>query len=1253
MNIHGIKNKLYNGSIFNKYIFDNQFNMIFLSELQTNNKNSKSLYNVNNYKAFHKSAVNKKFLERIVMNGGKIENFDNENRFDNCNNGGLGALIKKNNTLNMKILNNNDYDYILCTLIKFINIRIVVIGVYIPPYNKDDVPGSLLACEILSQLQILLDLYENLNYEYIIAGDFNAKIVELGNKDNNSFAETFINFINSNNLKVLNNFFTGAKNKNTFHGKTFNKNSGSIIDLALIKKKSILNKYIIDFQVDETFIVSDHYPIIITIELDDTELLDFNVFEKQFDVKLTEDDDIIENIVKDLDEKLKFDDTDFKTNDIYKIFNVTADSRMVAYLYTIMADLDGFSTKALAYKQVNHGFRTEKRRMEYFYNTFFYEIYDSIINCNGFNINYCCNKKTKKKKRSKNKWYDDPKLNEILDQINIKIENDDNDKHIEIKLLIKQYSERINIIRNNITKKHLNKLSVLNKIENPGSFYKNIKALDPSFEFPLSNEDGNLCLNNYEKTNAMMEHVNKISNINTNDGAEKIKNEFGKKVRDLYNESFNNTNNDRNRQMTDSEIDLILKGIDNNKAIFMDKLNWKFIKRLFNYNITLRRTMVAFIQYIFIDCVNIESKKIYKKPYYTRNIGIDKGKIPKNPGDLRYLRLKSPFWTIADKWMQIKMQDVFENSSTDYQLSYRKGFGVEDNLLTIRGILTNRQLVPHRRRLHIVFIDIKKAFDFTLLQVLLHDLFHLGLNDWRFRVLTTWFVSAKTIVTNAGIKSADITISQGVPQGFAISGPCFNTVIDKICKKLYDSFNIKLKIHQIIIILLAYADDVILLAENCFELQRILNSVNKLLNKSGHSISINKCSYTNINVSKRHQKSCKILLNGVEITKTNKFKYLGVEHHVVNGKLIYNNHIRYLYDKSKKIYNLLCFRGIWGNNLDISKQIDLVDVLFRPVIENGLRIYKFDDNLIDILDQAYAKPLNKIIGLAYTSSAKTILLLLGKQTMKVRNDMSPLLSYRRLILNPNRIDNKILINEYNYIKKKLDEKINIENIKYYNIQSYVMDCYKVFKKYNIIKYFFKENINIIKKFNHQKLIKYNLYKKVFLENLNSLKDNNNQILYESIISIINEIKHKGFEDINDDIILTIKPKDYGFKYVDDLYYRPLIYKLIGITKDDYLRKHHKFILSLYTKSNRLCWKVNNNRIISNCQLCNSKINDNGVLYHLIKSCKNNYINRKMDRIKSNFFEKNKILYKYKFNRIKLSIIFNLYEKLKKEKNNIN
>ena len=87
---------------------------------------------------------------------------------------------------------------------------------------------------------------------------------------------------------------------------------------------------------------------------------------------------------------------------------------------------------------------------------------------------------------------------------------------------------------------------------------------------------------------------------------------------------------------------------------------------------------------------------------------------------------------------------------------------------------------------YICFYDVEKAFDSIELPVLLKQLFEIGINEKRWRLLKSWYTDSPSRVSLKYHLSDAFLIGHGVKQGSVLSPSLFLTVMDSLLKRMRD-----------------------------------------------------------------------------------------------------------------------------------------------------------------------------------------------------------------------------------------------------------------------------------------------------------------------------------------------------------------------------------------------------------------------------------------------------------------------------------
>ena len=1179
-------NRLYKDSILYNFIYSHSCGILIFSETKLAAEKSRKLYALKNYRTYT--------IPALSCAGGTLSN-------------GMCLLIRDDFLPYAKALK-CDSKYILPVKIDCGDYTLIFMGIYIPPFKANDHKGEALASSILQKISDLIGIYHNLGFEIFLQGDMNARSLRWG-VGTNPFTETFETWVEQNHLDVLNSTF--ARGVRTFHGNSNDPDHGSCVDLSLVYKGSKLSGYIDEFVVqNNVYTGSDHYPIYTEFNIPVTQNQTIqNTYIHTFNCAMNNDVEILTKVVNDFGNKwinnvesekeivdepivdpseLKSGFQQVKINpDMF--FGVDfAKEEKIDHEYLneheqIIRDLEkriDISNSNTFHKVIDNAIEMskdiDKNPAEIIYNTFMYELYDSIIQHDGFK--YRSNSKYNIKRSNSVPI----KLRKILDRINHIFDN--NGSNDDLKQAIRDYDIQVRKIRNYNTKNFLKNLSVADKISSQMDFYSMIKKLDLDYNFPLHDENDNPVIDDIGKCELVMKEIYRLSNTNPNDFSQEVKQKICRKAQNYYN--IARTSKCKNK-FTTSEIKLLIDKIPNNKSSFYDRITWRFLK-VFMCNDSSSEVLTLLINSLYIDFIYLPFKKLY----YTRTVAIPKKGIPHTAKDMRLLRLKSFLYTIIDKLLLGRISKQLQDTISRYQFAYKTGYGCEDSLMLFRALYT--WTLVENKELHMLIVDYMKAFDMASVDLVICVAFEIGIDDWRLPIIRQFYKETVSCADIKGVRSLEVDIRQGTGQGFAVSGPFFNTLLDRIIPVL-SRLKIELKPYGIATFLSIYADDLLLLASSNRQCQSLANLLSIATNSIAFNHSLPKFKYVQINVPPRWRHRNQIWVDDKPITKSNNFLYLGIDFSFLNSRsLVITSHVSLREDKGKKAYYACMAKNIFGGPLDIKLQLRLVDTLFKSTLEHGIRLFKYTKKSCLDLEKWYTKALVSILGVNPNTYRIGLFLILGKIPFKIRNDIQLLCSFhRQMRYNPKSPSRLMLEGEY-----KLFVKNNYTLPD--NVFSYISDIYKIMSEYGLEDFFELREIRQWHKKEFERKISKVIYEKEFhkvIYLLNTGYDSEdkdqqklkkkaildydkitgtNTLLASSITSVVLFMKNENKKFLN------ASPEDQeNLRFYDKLYFGCYFYKLIGIDPNHEIKDHHRFLISFYLKSHPVYWK--NNRKV--CRFC--------------------------------------------------------------------
>ena len=231
----------------------------------------------------------------------------------------------------------------------------------------------------------------------------------------------------------------------------------------------------------------------------------------------------------------------------------------------------------------------------------------------------------------------------------------------------------------------------------------------------------------------------------------------------------------------------------------------------------------------------------------------------------------------------------------DRQHGYREKYSVGTACLTLKETIYEYNL--HDSNVYASFIDISKAFDSVDHGILINKLLKQNIPKIYINLIKFWY-SNQFVNVRFGYKlSNEWKICNGVRQGGILSGLLFNLYIDSVLEKIVDS-NMGCKIGIFMSNVIAYADDIVLLAPSAFCLQKLINILYfELINiKLKVNLSKTKCMLFSASKIKTYFNTTCLRIDDQQIEYVISIRYLGmlIQNDMRNIDVIKNLRLIYL-----------------------------------------------------------------------------------------------------------------------------------------------------------------------------------------------------------------------------------------------------------------------------------------------------------------------------------------------------------------------
>ncbi len=356
----------------------------------------------------------------------------------------------------------------------------------------------------------------------------------------------------------------------------------------------------------------------------------------------------------------------------------------------------------------------------------------------------------------------------------------------------------------------------------PREFWKHIQKLGPRTKNPIPwevydssgniNTDRELILNHWKS------EYSKLYNDSSGSYDDVFKADIltakEHKERSMQDPLYN-TNVFLNRPISLDEVKKVVKHAKNGKAVGTDNTPNEILKCA-----SVAGALHALFQLCFDSC---KIPSIWTQSVISP-IPKNRTNDPRVPLNYRGISLLSCVYKLYSAVLNSRLIKYFEDNAIlhDEQNGFRGGRSCQDHIFTLSSIIKNR--LNDKNPTFACYVDFRKAFDLLDRDLMLYRFLDYGVDGKFYDAIKGIYNKALCSVKINGVLSDWFESTQGSKQGDNLSPSCFSMYINPLLTEL-KSTGVGVKINDIVISVLAYADDLVLLAENENDLQHLITAL--------------------------------------------------------------------------------------------------------------------------------------------------------------------------------------------------------------------------------------------------------------------------------------------------------------------------------------------------------------------------------------------------------------------------------------------
>ena len=260
----------------------------------------------------------------------------------------------------------------------------------------------------------------------------------------------------------------------------------------------------------------------------------------------------------------------------------------------------------------------------------------------------------------------------------------------------------------------------------------------------------------------------------------------------------------------------------------------------------------------------------------------------------------------------------------DNQIGFKEGSRTADHIFVLKNTIDN--YLQDGKKIYSCFVDFKKAFDNVWRYGLYYKLLNAGVNCDIVKIIKSMYDKTQLCLKMNGNLSNPILAKKGVKQGCVLSSLLFNLFVNDIPSIFNKDICKPIKVGNILLSCLMYADDIVLLSESKEGIENCLNKLSEYTQKWMMEVNTTKSKIITFQKCGVIQK-LNLTYDNKPLEQVKQFKYLG---NIISNNGNFKENDKYLKNKGLRA-SFLLLKKI-GLTYKPSAYIRLFEKTVEPII---------------------------------------------------------------------------------------------------------------------------------------------------------------------------------------------------------------------------------------------------------------------------------------------------------------------------------